>query len=591
MKRTILFLQILLLFAFTGCQDDSEKNRGVPVSMKFYLFSRQNQLKDITLGVIADFPVNADNLKYTIKADGSMEATDQLRWGKNQSESSAFFIYSPYNSGNTGKTTIPVNVNSDQSSFEKLKGSDFIYAFTKMKPDNRGSDITLSHHLNVLQIPLAVKGNDEVTQVTVEDIVTLERFDAKTGAVTLGSTQQKITAYKDPETNSFCCIFPAQELKFKATVTMKSGHTVTLQADAPLAKWTGKIYRLDDIQVSDKDQIIRIQSSRTTITDWSILDIPENPGAAPILSMAELLATDKPDGQDIDFRLEGITATAIAESQELGMAIFEDKSAAAPVYLGGNLPGLKVGTTLSGLVTLRLDTKDGKRVINIVRTNRADITEGSQVPLTEGTFAGLPAMKQADTYRRTVFHNVSIESAFKDGSAIFIQDGTRVRVLCEGQDGLAIKANVSDLTGFPVVDGDSMAIYIPDHKELTSFIVTREESGFTDIRYPGMYDISDMANPKALFAYDGKNQLSTKKSDIGYETQIADLRLNKSLFIQLPGFSFANGETYQFFVEAYGHYDFSKGDGMAECFFVDEDLVWLIDKADRNIGYIMAFEK
>ena len=57
--------------------------------MKFYLFSRQNQLKDITLGVIADFPVNADNLKYTIKADGSMEATDQIRWGKNQSESSS----------------------------------------------------------------------------------------------------------------------------------------------------------------------------------------------------------------------------------------------------------------------------------------------------------------------------------------------------------------------------------------------------------------------------------------------------------------------------------------------------------------------
>lgn len=591
MKRLILFFQVLLLLAVTGCQDDSGKNKGVPVSMKFYLFSRQNQLKDITVGVIADFPVNADNLKYTIKSDGTMEAADQLHWGRNQAESSAFFVYTPYNSGYTGKTKISVSVKDDQSTLANLKASDFAYAYLKAKPDNRGTDITLTHAFSILQIPLAVKGDDEIKSVEVDDIVPNEVIDAKTGEISLGATDISITAYKEPESNSFSFMFPPQVVEFKATVTFNSGRKVTLLADTPLSKWPGKIFRLDDITISPEDRQIKVQASRTVIKDWTTLALPENPAADPILSMSDLLAISNQDGKDVDLRLEGITITEICDAPGADMAIFEDKTGAAPIKLGGNFTEIMPGSKLSGLVTLHFAIEDGVRTITVSRANKADITKNQPVPLTEGTFQGLPGMREADTYRRTVFHNVAIVSAFSGGSAFFEQDGTRVRVLCEGQDGLAVKENRSDLIGFPVVYGDSMAIYIPNHTALQNFIVTREESGFTEIKAPGMYDISNMADPQVLFAYDGRNQLSTRKSSDGYETQISDLKLNKSLFIQLPGFDFTDGETYPFFVEAYGHYNLSKGDGFAECFYQEDNLIWLIDKADKNIGYIMAIEK
>lgn len=591
MKRLTIYLQIILLLAVAGCQDDKGKSSGVPVSMKFFLFSKMNPVKDITLGVIADFPVNADNLKYKIKADGTMETADQLHWGKNQSESSAFFIYSPYNSGYTGKSTIAVAVQADQSSMENLESSDFISAFLKMKPDNRGTDITLTHQMNVLQIPLAVKGGKEVSKVTVENIIANERIDVKTGEVTLGTTKQFINAYKEPGSNTFCCIFPAQELSFRARVTFSTGEETTLQSDAALAKWNGKIYRFEDIQISTEDKTVTVPASKISIKDWMTADIPENPAAEPIMNLADILRSGQPDGKEIDFSLEGITATAIAENKELDMAIFEDASGAAPVFLGGNLTDLKEGTRLSGRVTMKLGRADGRRTVTLVRTNKASIEREQPVPLTECTFAGLPSMRDSGTYRRTIFHNVTIESPFSDGSAYFTQDGTRVKVICEGQDELEIKANVSDLIGFPVTDGDSMAIYIPDHTALTHFIVTREESGFTNITAPGMYDISDMGNPRVLFAYDGKNQLTVTKDSYGYATQVSDLRQNKSLLIEISGFQFSPGQSYEFFVEAYGHYDLSKGDGYAECFYLDDERIWLIDKYDRNIGYIIAYEK
>lgn len=577
----------------TGCKKDSEKNKGVPVSMKFYLFSKQNQLKDISLGVIADFPVNADNLKYTINADGTMAAADQLRWGKGQSESSAFFFYAPYNSGYTGKSNISVAVQSDQSTLENLNASDFISAFTKSKPDNRGTDITLTHNMSIIQIPLATRNGEKVSQVILDGVIAYQTIDVKTGSTTLGTTKQKITAYKEPGTNSFSCIIPAQELSFKATVVFESGEQVTILTDKALQKWNGKIYRFDDITISANDKSLTILSSRANIKDWTSAGIPVNQAADPISHISDLLTSEQPNDKTVNFTMNGITATAIAENPELNMAIFEDESGATPIYLNNTLPDLEVGTKVSGQISVKFSTDqtNGSRIVTMVLANKAEIVKDQPVPLAECTFSQLPSLIDSITYRRNVFHNVTIESAFSKGSAVFTQDGVRVRVLCDGQDGLATKEGPSDLIGFPVIDGDSMAIYIPDHTALANFIVTREESGFTGIRTPGMYDISDMANPKVLFAYNGRNQLSSRKTSMGYDNQITDLKLNKSLFFETDGFEFNAGQTYGFFVEAYGQYDLSKGECHAECFFIDEDRIWFIDKDDRNIGYIMAYEK
>ena len=109
-----------LVMLLSGCKDDKPKY-GAPMTVKvFGVTGRLDLEPGSQLGLTVSDPVDADNVRLTVSDKGQIIPEKEIKWGYDQSSSSRFFAYYPYDASYSGQETVTVKTPADQSTAQKM---------------------------------------------------------------------------------------------------------------------------------------------------------------------------------------------------------------------------------------------------------------------------------------------------------------------------------------------------------------------------------------------------------------------------------------------------------------------------------------
>ena len=189
--------------------------------------------------------------------------------------------------------------------------------------------------------------------------------------------------------------------------------------------------------------------------------------------------------------LNKVTVTAVDRTADdiLGV-ILEDSTCAIHVWTD-NDSQLKEGNTIVGPVLGLMDKpSDDEFHISHFYTSYATVGKTKEMPCTEGTFDALAGKIDQWEYRRMVFRDVMLESGFKNDRAVFVQDTTRISVVCPGIEISLAEGVRGDLVGFPVHSGADIIIMVYDAGQFGTFSKESADNVLTKNSIYGLYDLS-----------------------------------------------------------------------------------------------------
>lgn len=258
MKKIIaLSLGALVVLASASCRresttpEEARETLKAPVTVTASMDGYQVKATDVSfedgdaIGVFALDPFDRINVRGIVTGS-SVNLAAPLNW---ELVSSAVFLGCyPYNADLKG-VNWTFNVRTDQRSFEDYMGSDLRSARTSA--DN-GSTVNLvfRHRLSKLTVNAVCEDKaEEITAVTLGDIVIEAKVDLAAPAVEAGTNRAAIKAGKATSANGntgFVAILVPQELtKLPLTVTTSTGREMTFQPASPLKFEEGYAYKAE----------------------------------------------------------------------------------------------------------------------------------------------------------------------------------------------------------------------------------------------------------------------------------------------------------------------------------------------------------
>lgn len=576
-----------------GCKDDKPQY-GAPMNLKVLGVTGRADLEPgLKLGMFVSEPVGADNVSLTVSENGLAQPDNDIKWAFNQSQSSRFFVYSPFDESFTGQETVTINTPTDQRSIEWLLEGNLMTCIASGSPKESSVMIRLKHAMTAMTVSFDNRTGYKIDAVSVAGFMTEGKLNLITGALTATGNTKPISPLRSPfDDNTFTFIYIPQNATPVFTVTLSSGKNIAITFDNYCHEYPGSVIKMN-IQLDESTPKANIlELSGVNISQWTTNGVPSFSHVPEYINLSGLKDVE-PDEEDGFFSayLNKVTVTAVDRTSDdiLGV-ILEDSTCAIHVWTYYNSP-LNVGSTIVGPV-LGLMDKPSKDEFHISHfyTSYATVGKTGILPCTEGTFKNLVGNIGQWEYRRMLFKNVTLESGFENDMAVFVQDSARISVVCPGIDILLAEGASGDIIGFPVRSGSDIMIMVYDTKVLDAFSKEPVENVLTRDSIYGLYDLS--IPDTAIYVMKGENmelQYSVRTFIYGQTMQVADTRNGEAylfLIYDCIG-SPVSGHEYEVAFNAFGASD-AKGKTMTmECVKVDEKTAWLVDK-NGKYGLILA---
>lgn len=593
-NKSVLWLAASCLMVLGGCKD-SKPEYGAPMQVRvFDVAGRSDFRPDQRMGLFVSDPVGADNVPFTVGANGAIITDKDIKWGFDQSHSSRFFAYSPYNSSFSGKETVDVNIPTDQSSAEKMLNSDMLKGISSGGPQDKSVKIRMEHALTAMTVFFDNRSGERISEVAVYGFMTTGQLNIITGELKATTGKKAITPMRsDEDENSFAFVYLPQDVTPLFRVTLSSGKVMSYTFDNYCHEYPGKVIRMKVlIQETDTEANI-LELSGVSISQWNTNGLPVISQNNQFMYLKDLVSIEPDEKQNGFFSayLNKVTVTAVDNTYKdiLGV-IIEDSTKAIHVWTNYDSK-LKPGNTVSGPI-LGLMDKPGPDEFHIsfFHTDYATIGKTDVLPCTEGRFSSLAEYIKTLEYRRMVFRDVVLEKGFSNGRAVFVQDTTRISVVCPDLSISLTEGVKGDLTGFPVRSGGEVIIMVYDENDLMSLSKEQSDNALTRSEAYGLYDIT---NPDtALYMISGKEediQYSVRYFDYGQTMQVSDTgngEIHTFLVWDVDG-TFLVGHEYEVSFNVLGKSSQNGSTLYMECIKVDEKTVWLADRSGK-LGLVLA---
>ena len=284
MKKIIaLSLGALVVLASASCRresatpEEARESLRTPVTVTASMDGYQVKATDVSfddgdaIGVFALDPFDRINVRGTVTGS-SVNLATPFTW---ELVSQAVFLGCyPYDA-NLKSVNWTFSVRTDQRSYEDYKNSDLRSA--KTLTDHASTvKLLFQHRLSKLTVHAVCEDkSDEVTAVTLGDLVIEAKVDLAAPSVEAGSNRADIKAGKATSANGntgFVAILVPQELtKLPLTVATKSGQTLTFQPASPLSFEEGYAYRAD-VTVPKGETPPEPLTFTYSVTEWEDVD-------------------------------------------------------------------------------------------------------------------------------------------------------------------------------------------------------------------------------------------------------------------------------------------------------------------------------
>jgi len=584
------FLCILLL---CSCQD--EPKYGSPISVKVYGVTGNTGLDpELMFGLFAGEPIGADNVPFTVSANGTLITRDEVRWGFDQSNASRFFAYAPYDESFTGQESVTVNIPPDQSTAEKMLKGNLLTAVSSGVPRDGGVILKMQHAMSGMTVSFDNRSGQEITSVKVSGFMMTCSLNLVTGILAATGGKRMITPLRSPyDDNTFCFIYPPQDVTPVFDVTLSSGKTLAFTFDNYCHEYQGKTIRMK-IQIDESTPDANILPlSGVNISQWNTNGIPEIPVSSSYINLSELknVETDKNADNFFSAYLNKVTVTAVDRtSPDFLGAVLEDESKAIHVWTHPDCK-LETGYTIVGPVLGLMEKPSADEFhISYFYTQYATVARTDSLPCTQGSFSDVAQKINDWEYRRMEFKDVMLKERFRNGLAVFMQDSTAISVICPGVETELAEGVRGNLIGFPVRSGSDIMIMVYDAGQFRAFTKAPADNAFCRAGAFGLYDVS--VPDTAISMMNGQEddiQYSIRRYDNGRSLQLADTRNNLAHYFYVydcPDTP-VTGHEYKVAFNVSGDTG-SRGSTMyMECIKVEEGSAWLVDRTGTN-GLILA---
>ena len=580
-----------LVMLLSGCKDDKPKY-GAPMTVKvFGVTGRLDLEPGSQLGLTVSDPVDADNVRLTVSDKGQIIPEKEIKWGYDQSSSSRFFAYYPYDASYSGQETVTVKTPADQSTAQKMLKGNLLTAVASGGPKESSVTMKLTHAMSAMSVSFDNRTGEKITSMTVNGFMTEGKLNFITGALVATGVKMEITPMRSPaDDNTFSFIYIPQDVSPYFTVTLASGKKMTFTFDNYCHEYPGKILKLVIQFDSSTPEANILPLTGMNMTQWTTNGIPQFSAGIPYVNLAGLKTIQPEEDGYFEAYINMATVTAVDEtSSDVKGVILEDESAAIHTWAYYNSP-LEVGSTVIGLVAGFMDKpSDDEFHIFHFYVNDATVGKTDELPYTLGRFDSLVSNIGNWDYRRMQFRNVTLKEAFDNGRAVFEQGNTSVSVVCPGLKNGLVKGAKGDLIGFPVSSGSDIMIMVYDFAQFESFTKDATDNVLTRARVYGLYDIS--APDTAVYTLTGKDadvQYSMRIFDYGRTMQVADTRNDESqMFLLYDCDVPVVGHEYKVAYVVSGKTEKKGSTLYMECIKVDDNTAWLVDRSGTT-GLVLA---
>ena len=188
------------------------------------------------------------NAKFTYNGSALTSVTE-YKWYEDTETVGTITAYYPYVSLSESATALTFTVNTDQSSVEKYKGSDFMVATTSSKPTEEAINLNFKHALSKIVVTVDNQLSEAIQDVWLTDVLGSVTFDLKTGAVAATGSKGNVKGYKSSD-NTWQLIIAPQTANPKLALTTASGKQYTFVLSEGVTFSAGK-YSTAAVTVND----------------------------------------------------------------------------------------------------------------------------------------------------------------------------------------------------------------------------------------------------------------------------------------------------------------------------------------------------
>ena len=188
------------------------------------------------------------NAKFTYNGSALTSVTE-YKWYEDTETVGTITAYYPYVSLSESATALTFTVNTDQSSAEKYKGSDFMVATTSSKPTEEAINLNFKHALSKIVVTVDNQLSEAIQDVWLTDVLGSVTFDLKSGAVVATGSKGNVKGYKSSD-NTWQLIIAPQTANPKLALTTASGKQYTFVLSEGVTFSAGK-YSTAAVTVND----------------------------------------------------------------------------------------------------------------------------------------------------------------------------------------------------------------------------------------------------------------------------------------------------------------------------------------------------
>ena len=577
-----------------GCKDEKPQY-GAPINFRVLGVNGYPDLEPgLKLGLFVGEPVKADNEPMTVGENGLVLSDKDVNWAFNQTQSSRFLVYAPYDPSYTGQESVEYLTPLDQSTKEKMLEANLLMGMSSGGPKDQAISIKLKHAMTAMNVSFDNRTGSRIESFSVSGFITGGNLDFLTGTLTATSGKEAITPLRSPsDENSFSFLYIPQNVTPIFKVKLASGKTIAITFDNYCHEYPGSIIRMQ-IQIDESTpEANLLKLNGVNISQWNSSGLPSFSQLPTYISLNGLKDVEPDMDRDGFFSayLNKVTVTAVdrTSADVLGV-ILEDSTTAVHVWADNDSPLTEGNTIVGPVLGLMNKTSEGEVNISHFYTSYATIGKTKTLPLTEGTFKEVVKNPAKWEYRRMLFKGVTLQSAFSNDRAVFAQDGTKMSVVCPGMEMLLAQGARGNLVGFPMHSGSDLLIMVYDQDVFRLFTKEVVDNALTQTSVWGMYDMS--LRDTALYAMTGTDpelQFSVRKYKNARSMQVTDTRKGESHFFYIydcPDTPLV-GHEYLVAFNALGSSSRKGFTVRMECVKTDENSAWFIDR-QGDYGLVIA---
>ena len=595
MKYRHLFAWIIPVLALVfqnGCKKEPET--GEPLKFKVMGVRGINDFpENMEFGLFADSPVGTDNAPFRVMGNYQTLFNNNvsLNWGFNQANPSRLLVYAPYNPDYDGFGESEMDVPLDQSTEENFLHANFLLGQTSGRPGQSNVVVRMEHAMTAMMLMFDNRTGDRVDSCFVSGFMTHGVFNKVTGTLKAASKNAVVIPFRSPWGDDvFCFQYLPQEGTPTVYVQFESGKIIAMTFSSYFQYYPGKVVSPGLITLTeDMGPYNILPLDGVSVMDWSNNIFPSFPKMNQTYNLNTLaqVNTDSTDNGYFSANISKVYVTAVDANSTNAMGfVLEDSTRAIYAWLDYDRR-VRVGESYVGLIDGRMEKTAGDYRIVELNLDNATRNVERNLPCSAGDFAALARNGVGNMeYRRTLFENVKVVEPFENGMAVFSQNGVELPVVVSG--GISPSAgSYGNIIGFPVTVGGKTAVRIFDVKQLDSLKKDYESDVFTRTVRPGLYSLTDTA--MLVWDYPETCQISTRSQTKDRSLQISDFSGGRYVFFYVYAQNEAIRVGHEYTVAVH-EWDMASDHGTTvtmECVRVEDDKVWLRDRAGQN-GLVMT---